>query len=44
MLLCKPVYKLSLPNRPHDEVFTTVNNFSRYLISNYGLLYDVQNS
>ena len=44
MLLCKPVYKLNLPNRPHDEVFTTVNNFSRYLISNYGLLYDVQNN
>ena len=40
--LCKLFTKLNIPGRPDDEVFVEVDNYSRYLVSNYGLIYDTK--
>lgn len=38
--MCVMIYKLNLPGRPFDEVFAKIDGYSRYLASNYGLIYD----
>ena len=38
------IYKLNLPNRPCDEVFAKIDKFSRYMASNYGLIFDTKNN
>ena len=38
------IYKINLPNRPYDEVFAKIDTFSRYMASNYGLIFDTQNN
>ena len=38
------IYKLNLPNRPYDEVFAKIDRFSRYMASNYGLIFDTKNN
>lgn len=39
-IIGKRLYTLNLPNRPIDEKFAQVDQFSRYLASNYGEIYD----
>ena len=38
------IYKLNLPNRPYDDVFAKIDRFSRYMASNYGLIFDTKNN
>lgn len=39
--MCIVIYKLNLIGRPIDEVFARIDGYSRYLASNYGLIYDI---
>lgn len=38
------IYRLNLLNRPCDEVFAKIDRFSRYMASNYGLIFDTKNN
>ena len=38
--MCIIIYRLNLIGRPIDEVFARIDGFSRYLASNYGIIYD----
>lgn len=44
MYMCVIHYNLNLCNRPIDERFAYIDNYSRYMASNYGLIYDTLNN
>ena len=38
----KQIYRFNFEGRPSDEKFVSVDGFSRYLVSNYGLIFDTK--
>ena len=42
-VMCINVYDLHIPGRPIDERFAICDGHSRYMASNYGLIYDTVN-
>ena len=39
--MCIIIYRLNLIGRPIDEVFARIDGFSRYLASNYVIIYEM---
>ena len=42
-IMCINVYNLNISGRPIDERFAICDGYSRYMASNYGLIYDIVN-